>query len=249
MIASKNTLKLIQRLKLPKFRYSDNLYVVEGDKMVNEAIKYVPNCIKFIVTTQHSSVLKNTPIQNSIYSISVDELTRISSQKNPQHSIAVIEFERLENKNFNNDELILCCDDIQDPGNFGTIIRTADWFGIKTIVASKNTVDVYNQKVIQASMGSIFRVHVEYVELVEWLQTCNRYKIGTVLQGTSLYDMIAPENSLLIVGNEGKGISQEIQFLLDEKIKIPGYGKAESLNAAVATGIVLAELTKKYHHA
>ena len=153
------------------------------------------------------------------------------------NEIDEIDFDR-ENK------IILACDDIQDPGNFGTIIRTADWFGIHNIVASKNTVDVFNQKVIQASMGSVFRVRVEYVDLKSWLMTSERRILGTLLEGTSIFDYKLETDSVVIIGNEGKGISSEIVELIQDKITIPAIGAAESLNAAVASGIILAELTQ-----
>ncbi|MFM7668100.1 MAG: TrmH family RNA methyltransferase, partial [Bacteroidota bacterium] len=156
MGASKQLLKDIAKLKMHKFREVQNKFIVEGDKLVQEAILTIPDNVLQIYITPDSKitsfVLENFPV----FEISVAELDKISTQRSPQHSLAIIDGKFQSNEKGTN-RLIIACDDIQDPGNFGTIIRTADWFGINSIVASKNTVDVFNQKVIQASMGSIFR--------------------------------------------------------------------------------------------
>lgn len=245
MDASKNILKSIQRLKLLKFRNLEQRFIVEGDKLVQEALDNVPNCVKLILVTKKSLLANNEQFKDELYFTSEDELKKISSQKSPQHSIAVIDYHKNNNVDFDNQKIVLACDDIQDPGNFGTMIRTADWFGINTIIASNNTVDVYNQKVIQASMGSIFRVHVEYVNLEHWLSNVTRTKYGAVLGGDSIFNAEFNNEVVIVVGNEGKGISNAVQSKIDKLISIPGFGKAESLNVAVATGIILAEFTKK----
>lgn len=247
MGASKQLLKDLAKLKMHKFRNLQDKFVVEGDKLVYEAIKTIPRNILQIFITPDTKLALHDIDKFNVSEISSADLVKISSQKSPQNSLAVID-SFFNNTVIENDNLLLACDDIQDPGNFGTIIRTADWFGIRTILASKNSVDVFNQKVIQASMGSVFRVRVEYVDLKDWLSKTDRRIVGALLDGTNIYKYQVPSNSVLIVGNEGKGISHDIIELIDDKITIPSFGNAESLNAAVATGIMLAELTNKIPH-
>jgi TrmH family RNA methyltransferase len=244
MGASKQLLKDIAKLKMHKFRIEQQKFIVEGDKLVQEAINTIPkSIIQILITSETKIDIKELEKFNFIQ-ISASDLDRISTQKSPQHSLAIID-NRFYSKLTKEDKIILACDDIQDPGNFGTIIRTADWFGIHNIVASKNTVDVFNQKVIQASMGSVFRVRVDYVDLKSWVMTSERRILGALLEGTSIFDYQLETDSVVIIGNEGKGISSGIVELIQDKITIPAIGKAESLNAAVATGIIVAELTKK----
>jgi len=247
MGASKQLLKDLAKLKMHKFRNLQDKFVVEGDKLVYEAIKTIPRNILQIFITPDTKLALHDIDKFNVSEISSTDLVKISSQKSPQNSLAVID-SFFHNTVIENDNLLLACDDIQDPGNFGTIIRTADWFGIRTILASKNSVDVFNQKVIQASMGSVFRVRVEYVDLKDWLSKTDRRIVGALLDGTNIYTYQVPSNSVLIVGNEGKGISHDIIELINDKITIPSFGNAESLNAAVATGIMLAELTNKIPH-
>jgi len=242
--ASKNIQQAIQKLKMNKFRKLENQFIVEGDKLVQEALSCAPEKIKTILHTKNSDLNSINLNEFNIFEISESDLMKISSQQSPQHSIAVLnslDGSRIESPS---EKIILACDGIQDPGNFGTIIRTADWFGISTIVASKSTVDIYNQKVIQSSMGSIFRVQVNYVDLPEWLENSTRLKVGTLLEGKDIYAIQINEPSVLIIGSEGQGISSDVKEKLDIAVTIPRMGGAESLNASVATGIALAELSK-----
>jgi len=242
--ASKNILQTIQKLKLNKFRKLENQFIVEGDKLVQEALSCVPEKIKTILYTEKSELYSSDLHGFNVFEISESDLMKISSQQSPQHSIAVLDgldCSRIEKPS---EKIILVCDGIQDPGNFGTIIRTADWFGISTIVASKNTVDFYNQKVIQSSMGSIFRVQVNYVDLPEWLENSTRLKVGTLLEGKDIFAVQINEPCALVIGSEGQGISSAVKEKLDIAVTIPRMGGAESLNASVATGIALSELSK-----
>lgn len=242
--ASKNIQQAIQKLKMNKFRKLENQFIVEGDKLVQEALIWAPKKIKTILLTEKSEINPRTLDGYSVLTISENDLAKISSQQAPQHSLAVLENLTdfpIENQS---DKIVLACDGIQDPGNFGTIIRTADWFGISTIIASKNTVDIYNQKVIQSSMGSIFRVQVNYVNLPEWLNNSTRSKIGTLLNGSNIFEIQVNDPCVLIIGSEGQGITQPVKDLLDVSVTIPRIGKAESLNASVAAGIALAQLSK-----
>ena len=247
MGASKQLLKDIAKLKMHKFREVQNKFVVEGDKLVQEAIITVPQNVLQVFKTPESKISPIELEKFTVYTISSAELEKISTQKSPQHSLAIVDINFFPKGNIN-DRILIACDDIQDPGNFGTIIRTADWFGINSIIASQNTVDVFNQKVIQASMGSVFRVHVQYVDLKSWLSKTNRRILGAFLGGASIFEYTVETDSVVVIGTEGKGISSNICELIQDKITIPAIGKAESLNAAVATGIIVAELTKKSHH-
>jgi TrmH family RNA methyltransferase len=227
-----------------KFRKLENQFIVEGDKLVQEALSCVPEKIKTILYTEKSELYSSDLHGFNVFEISESDLMKISSQQSPQHSIAVLDgldCSRIEKPS---EKIILLCDGIQDPGNFGTIIRTADWFGISTIVASKNTVDFYNQKVIQSSMGSIFRVQVNYVDLPEWLENSTRLKVGTLLEGKDIFTVQINEPCALVIGSEGQGISSAVKEKLDIAVTIPRMGGAESLNASVATGIALSELSK-----
>lgn len=245
--ASINILKAVQKLKMSKFRNLEQKFIVEGDKMILESIQNVPDQIQAIFLTDNTKLPSEIFSNYLTYKISVNDLERISSHKKPQHSLAVVG-STFKVKKADKEQLVLICDGIQDPGNFGTIIRTADWFGIQSIVASKNTVDRFNPKVIQASMGSIFRVNVSYENIVDWLKRSNRLKLATTLKGDSLFNFKTDEDIALIIGNEGNGVSPEVLEIIDHNVKIPGYGKAESLNASVASGIVIAQLTKLFYH-
>lgn len=175
--------------------------------------------------------------------ISENELKKISFLKNPKDSVAVCvlpDNSKLEEKNF---QLVL--DGIQDPGNLGTIIRLADWFGIEQIICSEDTVDFYNPKVIQATMGSFTRVNIAYCNLTEYLSATKNTNIGTDMEGENIYKFEQPQKINLILGNEGNGMRKETEDLLHKKISIPRFGKSqstESLNVSMAAGIILGQL-------
>ena len=228
---------------MSKFRQLEQKFIVEGDKIILESIQNIPNEIHTIFVTNTSKLPSEILRKFDVYQISNEDLEKISTLKNPQQSLAIIRSSFIVEKK-EKQPVVLVCDGIQDPGNFGTIIRTADWFGIQTIIASKNTVDHFNPKVIQSSMGSIFRVEVKYDDLLDWLSKTNRLKVATTLEGDNLFAFDITDSIALIIGNEGKGISPEILEIVDKKITIPVFGGAESLNASVASGIVIAELTK-----
>ncbi len=182
----------------------------------------------------------------NVTGITPNELKKISFLQHPKDSVAVCE---LVNENFLNDVSIqLILDGIQDPGNLGTIIRLADWFGIEQIICSEDTVDFYNPKVIQASMGSFLRVNMGYKNIEEYLKNTKTEIIGTDMDGKNFYDYNFPEKFNLVLGNEGNGIRPETEKLLTEKITIPRFGKSkstESLNVSMATGIILGKIFSK----
>ncbi|MCQ9637276.1 RNA methyltransferase [Chryseobacterium sp. WG23] len=237
-----HTIKILQSLDKKKFRQKYNLFLVEGNKIIcelsNSNIK-----VKEIFSTDPQK-LDRTDIPVS--HISENELKKISFLKTPKDSVAVCylaEEERMEDKNI---QLVL--DGIQDPGNLGTIIRLADWFGIEQIICSEDTVDFYNPKVIQASMGSFTRVNIVYTDLVDYLSKTDNVNIGTDMDGESIYSFEKPEKINLILGNEGNGMRPETEKLLQKCVTIPRFGSSqstESLNVSMAAGIILGQLFSK----
>ncbi len=229
---SKNKIKLIRSLRLKKNRDSEQLFVVEGEKIVHELLAENADMIEFICTTDNHFSF------DRCYHTDERGMKAISSQKNPGNLLAVVRFPQHEN---NEGNLILALDGIQDPGNMGTIIRTAEWFGISSIVCSKETVDCFNPKVVQSTMGSLFRMSIEYVDLNDYLSESDLPVYGALLDGVDMYTTPIQEKAILVIGNEGNGISESIKEQVTHPILIPKYGAAESLNAAMATGIILAE--------
>lgn len=218
------------------------MFLVEGNKIISE----LPNSnfkIKEIFSTNPQNLNFKETI---VHQITENELKKISFLQNPKDSVAVCELNeesKLEDKNIH-----LVLDGIQDPGNLGTIIRLADWFGIEQIICSEDTVDFYNPKVIQASMGSFTRVNIVYCNLVDYLSETKNTNIGTDMDGENIYTFEKPEKINLILGNEGKGMREETEKLLHKKISIPRFGKSqstESLNVSMAAGIILGQLYSK----
>lgn len=234
---SKNKIKWIRSLHQKKQRDELGLFLVEGEKMVSEAIEFAQNSINLILHTKEFHFeIKN--IETLL--ISEKELEQISGLKTPNKVIAVLR-QIDQKREIDKNKLILALDGIQDPGNMGTILRIADWFGIIDIVCSPNTVDVYNPKVIQSSMGSIFRVQVQYTDLKHWLANCSLPIYGALLEGENVYKKELSSSGVLIMGNEGSGISASLLPVITNPISIPSFGQAESLNVSVATGILLSE--------
>ena len=238
---SKNEVKYIQNLYHKKTRDAEKLFVAEGVKIVEELL-----ATDFEIKKIYTLADWKAPIapKAEIITVTPDELERISGLQTPNKVLAVVAQKNNNDEPKINGQLSLVLDAIRDPGNMGTIVRIADWFGIKNIIASNDCVEIYNPKVIQSTMGSFARVDVVYKNLSEWLpqQTINIY--GAMLDGTDVHALENINEGLLIIGNEGKGISEELQKCITQKITIPRYGNAESLNAAVATGIILSHILK-----
>lgn len=233
-----NQIKLIKSLSLRKNRLKHKLFLVEGDKNVLELINSDFDVHTIFANTNWS---KLNPTVN-VTLVSNKELSKISNQKNPNNvlAIAIIKESKISNKR----GIVLVLDDISDPGNLGTIIRTCDWFGVTSIICSNNTVDVYNPKVVQSTMGSIFRVKIIYTDLAKYLKNVKSVIYGTLFDGNNIKEVDFKDNLHIVIGNESNGISKEISNLISEKIKINSkYSKADSLNVAVATSILLYEIT------
>ncbi|MCB9223460.1 MAG: RNA methyltransferase [Crocinitomicaceae bacterium] len=224
-----------------KFRDSEGLFVVEGVKMVSELISQDQYKVKSLYFTEDCGL--DIPKNIEANSISKSDLERISGFKQPNQILALVEMGSKVQANFNEDGMILCLDEVKDPGNLGTIIRTADWFGMKQIICSLNTVDHFNPKVIQASMGSIFRINIIYEDL---FKLAGRLKdegfacLGADLNGENAFTYDYPVKTALFMGSESHGLSKELGNMIT-RISIPKFGKAESLNVGMAAGIIIAQ--------
>ncbi len=251
---SKNKIKFIQSLSRKKIREQEKLFLVEGNKMVIEAIEAGMQIELLCGTADflHENRIA-TDATTEVIEVSPEEMQKASLLQSPQKALAVI---RMPEQQFNfstlTNEFSLALDCIQDPGNLGTIIRLADWFGIKTILCSLNTVDCFNPKVIQASMGAIYRVQIQYIELGNTLKVASAQGIkifGTFLEGKNIYQHKLAPTGILVMGNEGNGISEEVEQVITEKIHIPAFPPdsptSESLNVATATAICCAEFRRR----
>ena len=244
---SKSQINLLKSLQHKKFRREAGLFLVEGQKSIVE----FANSPYQIETIYHipafdSKVLKLSQKIN-LCEISVTDLERISSLKTPQDAIAQVRipsWPALDRKALNG-RFSLVLDGIQDPGNMGTIIRIADWFGINNIICSEDTVDVYNPKVIQATMGSLARVKIYYTDLPVLLGLVNLPVFGALLSGDNIYNTDFGDEGLILMGNEGNGIRPETEKMVTRAVTIPRIGGAESLNVAIATALFCSEISRK----
>jgi len=239
---SKNQQKIIQKLQQKKYRNELGLFVVEGKKGILEFVQAGFKVEAIFATSLFSEQLNKLPLTL----ISKEELSKISTLKNPDEGVAI--FHQPKHKGILQEGIILALDNIQDPGNLGTLIRLCDWFGIETLLCSEQTVDCYNPKVVQASMGSLSRVEVHYLSLEGFLATCALPIYVATLQGTNLYTTTFPEDCVIVLGNEANGVSPEVTALANGAITIPRFGKrqqAESLNVAMAGAIIVSQVKGK----
>lgn len=235
-MVTKSRLKLIKSLSRKKNRDDHQLFLVEGYKSIQELSQTSLKCQQILVTEGHHALDSLSPDM-----VSKKEMALISTLKTPPGYLAV--FEMPIKNQIKTDGLILALDDVKDPGNLGTIIRLCDWFDMPQIICSPETVDVFNPKCVQASMASLGRVQVDYVELQDYITDAGLDIFPTAMNGTSIYDMELPSTGIIVMGNESAGISQEI-LEQGTKISIPPYGKqpaTESLNVAMATAVILGE--------
>lgn len=243
---SKNQIKWVHSLELKKNRKKEGLFVAEGPKVVGDLQRagYVARAL-FSTTERPNAQL-----------ITDDELRKLSFLQHPQEVLAVFEIPKTSQFSIPNCEattlnssLSLALDGVQDPGNLGTIIRIADWFGISTIYFSEDTADCYNPKVVQATMGSLAHVHIVYTNLEALLQSAHCPIYGTLLDGQNIYQQELSNEGIIVMGNEGNGISPAIRQLITHKLLIPNYNPssetAESLNVAIATAITCAEFRRR----
>jgi RNA methyltransferase, TrmH family len=240
-MVTKHQIKLINSLRQKKFRQQYNLFVVEGIKGINEFLKSSFE-MHSLYTTQ---LIFNSP-QEKTFEISENELKKISSLKNPNIALAVFNIPKATKPNQKG--LIIALDDIRDPGNLGTIIRLCDWYGVSDLICSTATVDCYNSKVVQATMGSLTRVNVSYLDLNEYLKHSEIEVFGAFMEGDNIYTQTLPNQGVVVLGNEANGISDKITSIVNRKVSIPRFGNnktTESLNVANATAIILSEFRRR----
>jgi TrmH family RNA methyltransferase len=237
-LVSKSQIKLITSLQKKRFRDKEGLFIAEGPKVISELID------SGLEIHSHFSTLVPENPSHTFFHITEGELKKISSLKTANTAVAIF---KIPTHNISSSEgLILAMDAIRDPGNLGTIIRLSDWFGVAQLVCSLDTVDCYNSKVVQATMGSIARVNIQYCDLSEYLLKASLPIYGGVLNGKNIYASEMPKKAIVVLGNEANGISDQIMALISNKITIPQFGaqKTESLNVATATAILLSEFNR-----
>jgi TrmH family RNA methyltransferase len=242
---NKQEKKHINSLKLKKYRDRERLFVVEGEKSVME---FLASGFK-VRKIYHTHECELSDKHPDYCQIAKSEMQQISNLKTASPVLALVEIPSTETITIPSNELILALDDIQDPGNLGTIIRLADWFGINHIVCSLFSADAYGPKTVQASMGSITRVNLVYVDLYAFLKSANATNLvyGACLDGENIYKTDLSANGIIVMGNEGNGISTQITRLVERKLSIPTFANnpAESLNVAVATAIICSEFKRR----
>lgn len=239
---SKNQIKLITSLTQKKYRKQHQLFIAEGKKVIEELLQSNFELESLFVT--NDKIFTSVP-KDKINAITISEIKKISVLATANDCLAL--FKIPVEREMTLKGLVLALDDIRDPGNLGTIIRLCDWFGIETLLCSDETVDVYNPKVVQATMGSISRVNVVYTSLEKVLKVTSLPILGTFMDGENIYKKELPKEGIIVMGNEANGISPEIENLVTQKIAIPRFGKlqqTESLNVATATAIILSEFKR-----
>lgn len=244
---SKSQISFVNALHVKKNRKDLGLFLVEGVKSISEFLHSA-----FTVESIYCSsatLVKFSKLSPTVkfFEITDAELKKISTLTTPQDAVAIIRIPEktpLYPESFK-DRFTIILDGIQDPGNMGTIIRTADWFGFGEIICSEDTVEVYNPKVVQASMGSLARVAVHYTDLSQWISASGIPVYGTLLEGESIYATSFADPGFIVLGNEGKGISDAVIPLITKQITIPRFGSAESLNVAISASIVCSEIKRR----
>ena len=257
MAISKNQIKFIRQLEQKKFRRREGLFVAEGTKVVGDLLAhYTPHAVFATDDWLKGHASENCHLSSVITEVTDEELRRLSFLQHPQQVLALFPIPLPTDIPLTSylspltSNLSLALDGIQDPGNLGTIIRIADWFGIEQIICSEDTVDAWNPKVVQATMGSISRVNIIYFNLLEFLDTLPAdYPVyGTLLDGDNIYTQPLTPHGLIVMGNEGNGISPEIRQKVNRRLLIPSYrtdDTAESLNVAIATAVTCAEFRRR----
>ena len=249
---SKNQIKYVHQLELKKFRKQEGLFIAEGHKVVGDLLHegFMP---RQIFATQEW--IKDNPsllpiINSKLIEVNLEELTRLSLLQHPQQVLALFPIPDEQTSFSSQNSLSLLLDNVQDPGNLGTIIRIADWFGIETIYCSIGTVDAWNPKVVQATMGSIARVHIIYVDPQQLFDSLpDDFPVyGTFLEGDNIYTQQLTQHGIIVMGNEGNGISDAVRHRVTRKLLIPDFHKgdtADSLNVAIATAITCSEFRRR----
>ena len=239
----KSKIKVVQSLKHKKNRINSNLFLVEGIKSFDELLKSNYKIEFTIISKETLDKKKYYRSLTNLYVVSVAEINKFSNLKNNKSIISVVHKKNQKKESVNFSKIIIALDSVSDPGNLGTIIRIADWFNIKTIICSKNTVDVYNSKVIQSSMGSFTRVNVFYDNLEHIIRSKDISVFGTSTDGMDINKFEKPDKGIILFGSEAKGVRENLKKYVDKWISIKKNGDAESLNVSVSVGIILHKFT------
>jgi TrmH family RNA methyltransferase len=240
---SKATIKFIKSLQVKKYRKQEQCFLIEGAKSVQELLTSDFEVLKLVGTPGFLSNLK-VPLKGEVLEVSERELEGLGEYKTNNSALAIARLKPNTPLQPAHSEYAIVLDDIHDPGNMGTIIRTADWYGIEKIIASAETADFYNPKVISATMGSFTRVKVFYSDLTDYLTQWTNAVYGAFLNGTDVHQVHFAKSGLILIGSESHGISPGLAKFVTEKITIPKYGRAESLNAAIAMGVICDNLRR-----
>nr|WP_315422770.1 RNA methyltransferase [uncultured Pedobacter sp.] len=243
---SKSQISFIKSLHQKKYRKEHGLFIVEGIKSIKEFFQSSYQIHTIFYNSEQYNLLPKLPANINLFEVKNAELDKISTLQTPQGFLALVQIPKnkeLDLKELKN-EFTLVLDGVQDPGNMGTIIRTADWFGFKNIICSADSVEVFNPKTVQATMGSLARINVYEADLPALLEKNTIPVFGALLDGESIYKTQWGTEGLVILGNEGKGISAEVIKKINKPVTIPKIGKAESLNVAVSAAIFCAELVR-----
>jgi len=240
---SKNQLKLIQSLEQKKQRKKSGFFLVQGEKNVAELFESDFEIVNLFATSDYINKQANALNTKKLVSLTVEsteeELQKAGTLKTNNSVIAIVKCKTFSVPNMTNNELILVLDQVGDPGNLGTILRVADWYGVKRVVCSPDCADLYNPKVIAATMGSFARVQVSHTELPEYLAAQNKPIYGAFLEGENIHKSQLANSAFIVMGSESHGISEAVAKFITDKVTIPNFGQAESLNVAMATGIIL----------
>ena len=246
---SKNTVKFIKSLHQKKYRLESGKFFVEGEKSVVEVLQSNFTVDLLLVTqefaTKHAALLSGKAFE--VLFVTPNQLEQLGQYQSNDAALAVVQMKPNQAFLPEKGELILALDEVRDPGNLGTIIRIADWYGIKKLIFSSHTAEFYNPKVIQSSMGSFTRVQFYYGDLAQAFQEWKLPVYGAFLEGESIHELTNPTPGVLLLGNESQGISKEVEKWVSSKITIPSFGKAESLNVAIATAIFCDNFKRLVH--
>lgn len=243
---SKARIKYIKSLQLKKYRKQEQCFIVEGEKSVLELLRSDFDVVQLLATAEFLSRNEKSVqvFTGEVLEVSTQALAAASEYSTNEDALAIVRMKVNRKPAIKPDSFVLMLDDLRDPGNLGTIIRIADWYGIDTIIASEETAEVYNSKVIQSSMGSFTRVNIFYTNLAEFLSANSLPVWGAFLEGSNVHTVPFGKGGIVVIGNEARGISETVESFVTQRITIPKYGHAESLNAAIATAVICDNISR-----
>jgi TrmH family RNA methyltransferase len=243
---SKAKVRFIKSLQVKKYRLAEQCFLVQGAKVVKETLASEFKVVTLLATAEFVSSTDRKILANAaeVIEVSAGELASVGSIDSNDAALAVVQMRERVDPQVPSGAYGLLLDDIRDPGNLGTIIRTADWYGVRQIIASPETTDLYNPKVINASMGSFLRVNLSYTILTDWILSTGLPVYGAFLDGADIHSTRFEKAGVIAIGNESRGISPAVEKLVRHRVTIPRYGKAESLNASAATAVILDNLRR-----